>query len=71
MYKALIVDDMEINREILAEILQDEYSIVLAENGQQAIEILLEEEDNISVVLLDLVMPDMDGYQVLEEMNRL
>ena len=70
MYKALIVDDMEINREILAEILQDEYSIVLAENGQQAIEILLEEEDNISVVLLDLVMPDMDGYQVLEEMNR-
>lgn len=70
MYKALIVDDLEINREMLAEILEDEYCIELAENGQQAIDILRAEEGEISVVLLDLVMPGMDGYQVLEEMNR-
>lgn len=69
MYKALIVDDLEINRELLAEILEDEYSIVLAENGQQALDILTTEDNGISVVLLDLVMPGMDGYQVLEEMS--
>lgn len=70
MYKALIVDDMEINREMLAEILEKEYSIIQAADGQQAIDLLMDEGDEISVVLLDLLMPGVDGYQVLEKMNQ-
>lgn len=64
----LIVDDMEINRAILAEGFRDEYTIIEAENGRQAIEIIDTNED-IAAVLLDLIMPEMDGLDVLREMN--
>ncbi len=64
----LIVDDMEINRAILAEGFKDEYEILEAENGRQAIE-LLDSNNNIAAVLLDLIMPEMDGMGVLKEMN--
>lgn len=67
--KVLIVDDMEINREILTEILQDEYSIVTAENGRRALEILSEFRSEIKIVLLDLMMPEMDGFDVLRAMQ--
>ena len=50
--KVLIVDDMEINREILTEILQDEYSIITAENGRQALDVLSEFREEIKIVLL-------------------
>lgn len=68
--KILIVDDMELNREMLTAILEDEYPVVEAESGKKAIEILEELQDEVAVVLLDLIMPDMDGYEVLEEMRR-
>ncbi len=64
----LIVDDMEINRVILAEGFRDEYEILEAENGIQAIE-LLNTNNNIAAVLLDLIMPEMDGMGVLKQMN--
>lgn len=64
----LIVDDMEINRVILAEGFRDEYEILEAENGLEAIK-QLEENDNISAVLLDLVMPELDGMGVLKAMK--
>ena len=64
----LIVDDMEINRAILAEGFKDEYHILEAENGQEAIDILNVNED-IAAVLLDIMMPVMDGLDVLREMN--
>lgn len=67
--KVLIVDDMEINREILTEILQDDYSIITAEDGEQALEILSESQGEIKIVLLDLVMPKVDGFAVLETMK--
>ncbi len=67
--KVLIVDDMEINREILAAILEDEYSIILAKDGQQAIEIIDHYEDDIKMILLDLVMPRTDGFGVLQAMR--
>lgn len=66
----LVVDDMELNRELLEEILQEKYDVVLAENGKRAIEVLQEYQEKISVVLLDLVMPEMDGFAVLEEMKK-
>lgn len=65
----LIVDDMEMNREMLAEMLE-EYPIAMAENGKQALEIIRERFQEIEVLLLDLVMPEMDGYSVLEAMKR-
>ncbi len=66
--KILIVDDQKINRNILARLLQDEYDVIPAENGKEALDIMTRMED-IAVVLLDLVMPELDGYGVLEEMQ--
>lgn len=67
--KVLIVDDVELNREILAVILEDEYSILEAENGKTAIKMLENYHDEIAVCLLDLIMPELDGYAVLEVMK--
>ena len=65
----LIVDDTLFNRELLAEILNDEYSILEAENGVQAVKIMETYHKEISLVLLDIVMPEMDGFAFLEYMN--
>lgn len=67
--KVLIVDDMEINRTVLAEILRNEYELIEAENGKEALSIMEEQHDELSVVLLDLVMPELDGFGVLQAMN--
>lgn len=64
--KVLIVDDSELNREMLG----DEYEIVEAENGAQAVDILRENASNLSLILLDIQMPQMDGFEVLIHMNR-
>lgn len=68
-YKILIVDDAYINRELLKEILRDDYDILEAENGKEALEIIEKEAENINAVLLDLIMPVMDGFEVLERMQ--
>lgn len=65
----LIVDDVEINRAILAEIFKDDYKIIEAGDGAQAIDII-NSDRKISAVLLDLMMPGVDGLGVLKEMNR-
>lgn len=65
----LIVDDIEINRAILAEIFKEDYEIVEAEDGRQAIQIL-DADPEISAVLLDLLMPKVNGLEVLRDMNR-
>lgn len=67
--KVLIVDDNEMNRGILSAMLGDEYEIIEAENGAEAVAILQKDSVNISLVLLDIVMPVMDGYGVLGVMN--
>ena len=67
--KILVVDDSEMNRAILAEMLEEEYDILEAEDGTQAVEILQEQSADIDVVLLDIVMPRMDGFGVLAAMN--
>lgn len=65
----LIVDDSEINREILTEILKDDYRILQAENGEEGIRILQEHENDIALVLLDILMPGLNGFDVLNLMN--
>lgn len=62
----LIVDDEKVNRKILAKLLQDEYLIMEAENGKLALDILQNNSEVISAVLLDIVMPVMDGYELMQ-----
>ena len=69
-HTVLIVDDEQVNREMLGNILQDQYDILYAIDGKQALEILEREGENISLVLLDLLMPNMSGGEVLKQMNR-
>lgn len=69
--KILIVDDAELNRELLREILSDEYDIIEADNGEKAIEIVKEEMTKIAGILLDIVMPVMDGFEFMTELKKL
>lgn len=68
--KILIVDDSELNRELLAGMLGDEYEIYQVENGKKAIDILEQNREQFKLVLLDINMPVMDGYEVLSIMKR-
>ena len=68
--KILIVDDSEMNRSILADMLADEFEITEAENGVEAVSILQNHSNEYSLVLLDIVMPEMGGFDVLAVMNR-
>ena len=65
----LIIEDNEINREILEAILEDEYNLLIAENGKQGMELLSAHTADIDVVLLDIQMPVMNGYEVLEAVS--
>lgn len=69
MQRILVVDDVELNRELLRNMLEEEYIIELAEDGEQAINRLKEGWDDIRAVLLDLQMPNKDGFQVIAEMK--
>lgn len=66
----LIVDDMEINRAILRTLFEQEYNLLEAENGEQAVLLIKEYRDSLAAVLLDLVMPIKDGYQVMAELTQ-
>ena len=66
----LIVDDNEINRGILGEIFKDKYNILEAGDGKEAMSMIEANEEKLAAILLDIVMPEMDGYQVLEAMQK-
>lgn len=68
--KILVVDDVEINREILRDMLEETYIVETAGDGEQAVKQLLECEGRLAALLLDLQMPNMDGYAVLEWMKK-
>ena len=68
--RILVVDDSEMNRAILADMLGGGYEILEAENGLQAVELLKKLASNIDLVLLDIMMPKMDGFEVLAVMNK-
>lgn len=65
----LIVDDAQINRDILAALFQKDFNILQAENGVKALEVLRQYRNKVSVVLLDILMPRMDGIQTLKAMH--
>ncbi len=68
--RILIVDDAELNRDLLRTILEDTYEIVEAENGRQAVEILMRSWNKIDALLLDLHMPEMNGFEVMVHMRQ-
>ena len=68
--KILIADDSEMNRELLAAILEEEYDIIQVNDGVQAVDCLQRHAEEISLLLLDIVMPHMDGFKVLSYMNK-
>lgn len=66
----LIVEDNELNREMLKEILSGEYDILEAENGKEALDILRENKEKVTLILLDVIMPVMDGYTFLDSVKK-
>lgn len=69
MKKILIADDAEMNREILCSIFEEQFELLQAENGEQAIELINKEKRNLSLIMLDLIMPVKTGMDVLEWMK--
>lgn len=65
----LIVDDMEINRTILRTLFESEYNLLEAENGEQALLLIRQYHASLAAILLDLLMPVKNGYQVMEELS--
>ena len=68
--KILIVDDAELNRSVLADILGEKYEIIEAENGLEAIVQIEKNKHELSLVLLDIMMPKVDGFEVLAILNK-
>ena len=67
--KVLVVDDEVVNRRLLGFIISRDYDVIYAENGVQALELIKENERTLSLILLDLLMPEMDGYEVLKQLH--
>lgn len=70
MQRILVVDDAEVNRNLLYNILEDDYTIDMAENGELALQKLEERQNETAALLLDLRMPKMDGFAVIAEMRK-
>lgn len=66
----LVVDDMEINRIILCELFKNDFNTLEADNGLKALEIIKEHKDTIAAILLDIIMPVMDGFQLMEILQK-
>lgn len=67
--RVLVVEDNELNRELLSQILSPQYQVLQAENGQVALDILRKYKGNVSLIFLDVVMPVMDGYTFLDHLR--
>mgnify|MGYP000662385801 CR=1 FL=1 len=67
----LVVEDNAVNRMTLCAILASRYRVLEAENGQDALKVLKEHNNDISLILLDIVMPVMDGYAFLSAIRKI
>lgn len=67
----LVVDDNKLNREILSSIFIDTFSVLKAESGKEALDVLKENAEKIDIVLLDLIMPGLSGHEVLQLRTKL
>lgn len=67
--KILVADDVELNRVILGELFKNKYDILEAENGQQVLELLDKHPENVEIILLDIIMPKVNGIKILEKLH--
>ena len=67
--QVLVVDDQELNRDVLGAVLEEEYDVIYASDGVEALEAIRENIDSLSLVMLDIFMPNMDGFEVLSRMK--
>ena len=65
----LVVDDQELNRDILGAVLEDDYEVIYASDGVEALDAIRENLHSLSLVMLDIFMPNMDGFEVLTKMK--
>ena len=70
VHRVLVVDDQEINRDVLGIILEEYYDIIYASDGAEALKMLEDNSDSISIVMLDIFMPNLDGFEVLLRMKK-
>lgn len=68
--KILVVDDLEINQTMLSDLLSSRYELISAYNGLEALQIVEEQYYDIAAILLDIVMPVMDGFEVLKQLKK-
>ena len=66
----LLVDDEEVVKQRLCDVIRDEYEILDASDGQEALELLAQNIDKVAVIVLDLIMPVMDGFQFMDAFRR-
>lgn len=69
--KILVVDDEEINRIMMEGVLESDYEVLCARDGQSAMQMIRENRDTLSMILLDLMMPGMSGREVLERIRQI
>ena len=67
--KVIVIDDVELNRVILKEAFKNDFEVLEAENGALGLQKIKENQDDVSAVFLDIIMPEMDGFAVLQELN--
>lgn len=67
--KIIVIDDVELNRVILAEAFKNDYEVLEAENGALGLQKIKENQDELAAIFLDIIMPEMDGFAVLQELN--
>ena len=65
----LIIDDVELNREILKEAFCEDYEILEAQNGLEGMELVRKHDDELKAIFLDIIMPEVDGFAVLQELD--
>lgn len=65
----LVVDDSTTNRSILCDILHSDYTVIQAENGIQALTKLKKQDKKVDAIILDIIMPEMDGYEFMNKIN--
>lgn len=65
----LVVEDNEVSRNLLEEYLSGQYDVITASNGLEAMDIIDEKREELSLMLLDIVMPNVNGFEILEDMN--
>ncbi|MBR6873207.1 MAG: response regulator [Ruminococcus sp.] len=68
-HRVLVVDDQEINRDLLGLVLEDRYEVLFAEDGAEALDMIQQNINSLSLVMLDLIMPNLDGFEVLRRMK--